>query len=175
MSTSAESTKTDQTPLSADVIAYVRHYIGGRRGLIILAVVALGAGAVFNWGWLVAAGIAPLLLALAPCALMCAAGLCMSKTGGKSCSSDGKALPTAESSEGADSALSRTMEPPLKEAVPTDGREESPAAAARLHVNGHAPKTNGKALKRKAVKGKAQGQRATRVGNTKPERRLDDA
>jgi hypothetical protein len=64
----------------------VRPYLGGRRGVILLAVAALGAGAALNWGWLVAIGVAPILLSLAPCAAMCALGLCMSKMGGKSCS-----------------------------------------------------------------------------------------
>ena len=47
---------------------------------VLLAVIALGVGltATFSWGWLVAAGIAPILLAAAPCAAMCALGLCMS-------------------------------------------------------------------------------------------------
>lgn len=68
-----------------------RRYLGGRRGLILLAVAVLGVGAFFNWGWLVAAGIAPLLIAFAPCAAMCALGLCMSKMGGKSCSTKSNA------------------------------------------------------------------------------------
>jgi len=38
-------------------------------------VVLIIAGAL-NWGWLVAAGIAPVLVAVAPCAIMCALGLC---------------------------------------------------------------------------------------------------
>jgi membrane protein DedA with SNARE-associated domain len=35
----------------------------------------LGAGLALNWSWPVAAGVAPLLVALAPCAAMCALGL----------------------------------------------------------------------------------------------------
>lgn len=66
----------------------MQYYLGGRRGLILLTVAALGAGLVLNWSWLVAAGIAPLLLALAPCAAMCALGLCMNKMGGKSGSTE---------------------------------------------------------------------------------------
>jgi hypothetical protein len=46
-------------------------------GLTGLAAVMLVAGAVFNWSWLVAAGVAPLLLSVAPCITMCALGLCM--------------------------------------------------------------------------------------------------
>jgi fatty acid desaturase len=33
-------------------------------------------GLVFNWGWLTAIGVAPILLAMAPCAVMCAVGFC---------------------------------------------------------------------------------------------------
>ncbi|CAM4199518.1 hypothetical protein [Palleronia rufa] len=63
-----------------------------RRGLIIAGIAIAGAGAALNWGWLTAVGAAPLLLALAPCALMCALGLCM-KGGGNAC--DAKADPAA--------------------------------------------------------------------------------
>lgn len=76
---------------AASIAGLLRRYLGGRRGLILLAVAVLGIGAFLNWGWLVAAGIAPLLIGLAPCAVMCALGLCMNKTGGKSCSTESKA------------------------------------------------------------------------------------
>lgn len=57
---------------------------GGRRTWLAVAAVALVGGVVLNWSWLVAAGIAPLLLAFAPCAAMCALGLCM-KPGAEGC------------------------------------------------------------------------------------------
>tara|TARA_R110002012_G_scaffold313726_1_gene525586 strand:+ start:9602 stop:9799 length:198 start_codon:yes stop_codon:yes gene_type:complete len=38
---------------------------------------AIGGGAALNWDWLTAVGAAPLILSLAPCAAMCALGLCM--------------------------------------------------------------------------------------------------
>jgi len=38
---------------------------------------------VLKWDLLVAAGIAPLILGLLPCAAMCALGICMSRMGGK--------------------------------------------------------------------------------------------
>ena len=66
-----------------------RARLGGRRALILLAIAAVGGGIAFGWNWLVAIGVAPILLALAPCAAMCAAGVCMARTGGKSCSSQG--------------------------------------------------------------------------------------
>lgn len=70
--------------LSQDIGRYLRHQLRGRRGLIaagaLLATPALWLG----WPWLVAAGVAPLLLLLAPCAVMCALGLCMKKGHGTS-------------------------------------------------------------------------------------------
>jgi hypothetical protein len=52
----------------------------------------VGLGLALNWSWLVAIGVAPLLVALAPCAAMCALGLCMSRMGGKSCSTQSPAV-----------------------------------------------------------------------------------
>ncbi|WP_334061216.1 hypothetical protein [Limimaricola cinnabarinus] len=49
----------------------------GRRGWMVLALAVIGAGMALNWGWLTAIGAAPLILSLAPCAAMCALGLCM--------------------------------------------------------------------------------------------------
>ena len=53
-----------------------RKHLGNRFGLLAIAALVLGFGAYSSWGWLVAAGIAPLLLSVAPCAAMCALGLC---------------------------------------------------------------------------------------------------
>jgi hypothetical protein len=49
--------------------------------------IPLAGALVFGWPWLVAAGIAPLLLAAAPCLAMCALGLCMTSISGRSCRS----------------------------------------------------------------------------------------
>ena len=49
----------------------------GRRGLVIAAMAIIGAGMALNWGWLTAIGAAPLILSLAPCAVMCATGYCV--------------------------------------------------------------------------------------------------
>ncbi len=56
-------------------------WFGRRRIWLAVAAAALVGGAALNWGWLVAVGAAPLLLALAPCAAMCALGLCMKRGG----------------------------------------------------------------------------------------------
>lgn len=42
-----------------------------------VAAVAVVGGLAFNWSWFIAVGVAPLLLSLLPCVVMCALGLCM--------------------------------------------------------------------------------------------------
>ena len=76
--------------LAQGMVNAIWPYIGGRRGLIVLAIGIAVAGMAMNWGWLVEVGIAPILLAALPCAAMCALGLCMNKGGGESCSSGNK-------------------------------------------------------------------------------------
>ena len=66
----------------------LRKLFAGRRGYIAAAAVLIAGGVYLGWGWLAAVGIAPVLLSLAPCAAMCALGLCMSRRGDKSCSSE---------------------------------------------------------------------------------------
>lgn len=62
-------------------------WLHGRPALIRAAVAAAGGGLWFGWPWLAAAGVAPILLSLAPCAAMCAIGLCTMKA----CSKTGTA------------------------------------------------------------------------------------
>ena len=55
----------------------VRSWVGNRRVLAITGL-ALGSGGVaLGWDWLVAVGIAPLIVSVAPCLAMCALGLCV--------------------------------------------------------------------------------------------------
>ncbi|HEX9789687.1 MAG TPA: hypothetical protein VGA60_03405 [Kiloniellales bacterium] len=84
-----------------NILYAARYYLGGRSGLILLAVAVLGVGAMLNWSWLVAIGVAPLLLVLAPCAAMCALGLCMNKAGGKSRASGTKVPTEGSNTKGA--------------------------------------------------------------------------
>lgn len=97
MNAANETKDVSRLSLAQTARALVAHYLGNRKLLVVLAVAIVGAGLALNWSWLVAAGVAPILLALAPCAAMCALGLCMSRTGGKSCSS-GKDTGTASKS-----------------------------------------------------------------------------
>jgi hypothetical protein len=83
--TAPRLTGPSETTLTQDLLYATRYYLGGRRGLIILAAVAVIAGLALNWSWLVAAGIGPILLGVLPCLAMCALGLCMHRAGSKSC------------------------------------------------------------------------------------------
>lgn len=62
-------------------------WLGSRR--LVLAGIALGvigAGLAWQWSWLIAIGIAPLLVSVAPCVAMCALGLCMGFRGSSAAS-----------------------------------------------------------------------------------------
>lgn len=57
-----------------------------RRLMFVGAATLIGSGIALNWGLLTAIGLAPVLLALAPCAVMCGLGMCMKGGSGKGCS-----------------------------------------------------------------------------------------
>ncbi len=71
-----ESKNAANTSLKRDLLYAARYYLVNRWGLLAVGILILATGAAFNWSWLVAAGVAPVLLSLAPCAIMCALGLC---------------------------------------------------------------------------------------------------
>ncbi|HSA79499.1 MAG TPA: hypothetical protein VLE23_01670 [Geminicoccaceae bacterium] len=82
-----------------DWLYALRYWLRGRRGAAVLVVSVVVIGAALNWSWLVAVGIAPLLLTALPCIAMCGLGLCMNRMTGGSCStssggSDGAGVPT---------------------------------------------------------------------------------
>jgi len=56
------------------------------RFWIAVATIAVIAVAAFSWNWLIAVSVAPILLSLLPCAIMCALGLCFMKMSGANCS-----------------------------------------------------------------------------------------
>lgn len=94
--TTSDTTKTASPSPARDLLDAARHYLGGRRALVILAIIALIGGIALNWNWLVAAGIAPLLLTALPCLVMCGLGLCMNKLIGGSCASQATQSKTSE-------------------------------------------------------------------------------
>ena len=50
--------------------------------MLVAGIVVVVAGMALNWDWLTAMGAAPIILSLAPCALMCTVGICCRKKEG---------------------------------------------------------------------------------------------
>lgn len=87
--TAPQSTTTAaEGSLTRDVLYAARYYLGNRWTLLALAVLAVAIGLSFGgWGWLVAAGLLPILLSTLPCLIMCGFGVCMMCRGEKKQSS----------------------------------------------------------------------------------------
>jgi hypothetical protein len=106
--------------LLRDWLNALRYWLGGRTGVIVslglLAAIGIGLG----WSWLVAVGVAPLLVAVLPCAAMCALGLCASRLGGRGCSSEAK-TPSPEPQVG----IQASMRAPGQELGAARGRGAS--------------------------------------------------
>jgi hypothetical protein len=77
--TNIRSTDPINASFIHELLRAARFHLGSRRGVIAIAVAAIIAGAALNWNWLVAVGLAPILIAFLPCAVMCGLGLCMHK------------------------------------------------------------------------------------------------
>lgn len=58
---------------------------GNRPVLGAIALAAITIVAAWQWSWLIAIGVAPLLLSVAPCVVMFALGLCMHRMGSNAC------------------------------------------------------------------------------------------
>ena len=69
------------TPARVETQHGLRHFVAAwytpRRGLILAGIGIVLAGLALGWNWLSAIGLAPLILSLAPCAAMCALGVCV--------------------------------------------------------------------------------------------------
>jgi hypothetical protein len=85
--------------LQAGFTAAALHYLRNRWVLMAVAVLALVAIVAASWSWLVAAGLATILLSALPCLVMCGLGLCMHRFLGGSGSPQASGLATAEPSE----------------------------------------------------------------------------
>jgi hypothetical protein len=69
----------------------VAGWLQGPRKWWLLAAVAVAGGLTFGWETLVVFGIAPILISLLPCLVMCGLGLCMMKCKDKGAKSADKA------------------------------------------------------------------------------------
>jgi len=82
--TTRQSTVTAERSLGRDALYAVRYYLGNRWTLLALGAFAVVLGLTFGgWGWLVAAGLAPVILSTLPCLVMCGLGACMMCRSGK--------------------------------------------------------------------------------------------
>lgn len=124
-----------ERPLGPDILNAVRYYLSGRRGLIALATVAIVGGLALNWSWLVAIGVAPLLVAIAPCLVMCALGICMHKMNSNSSQTTGS---TAARSTDVDLSWMRRED--LAAALPPIAvREDEPKTTSVTPANDSRP------------------------------------
>ncbi len=82
--TTSDTTKSTDASVRPDGAQPARSYLLNRWVLLAIGGLVLLIGAILNWGWLVAVGIAPIIIAVAPCAIMCGLGLCAMKMKGNS-------------------------------------------------------------------------------------------
>ena len=82
--TTRQSTVTAERSLGRDALYAAQYYLGNRWTLLALGALAVVLGLTFGgWGWLVAAGLAPVILSTLPCLIMCGLGVCMMCRSGK--------------------------------------------------------------------------------------------
>jgi hypothetical protein len=77
----ADKTAVAQTH-NQTVPAVIRAWISTPLGMTVAGIAVAAVGLALNWSWLVAVGAAPLILSFAPCAAICALGLCVNMQGG---------------------------------------------------------------------------------------------
>jgi hypothetical protein len=94
MSSPEIATAATKPSPAQDWLNAVRYWLRGRNGVISLIVLAIVIGIALNWSWLVALGVAPLLITVLPCAAMCALGLCMNKMAAGSRSTGARSVET---------------------------------------------------------------------------------
>lgn len=68
----------------------LKGWIAGPRGKWLAAALVVGLGLILGWESLVVLGVAPLLLSLLPCLVMCGLGLCMARFRKKPSNNDNK-------------------------------------------------------------------------------------
>ena len=82
--TTPATTQRQDSSLTRDLLYTARYYLWRPRVLLTLATIVIVAGLALNWSWLVAAGLAPILISTLPCLVMCAFGVCaMCRSGEK--------------------------------------------------------------------------------------------
>ena len=126
---SPETLGATKPSLAQDWLHAVRYWLRGRNGVIALLVLAVVIGGAPNWSWLVAVGIAPLLIAVLPCVAMCALGLCMHRMSGGSCSTETRSVETPKPDARVPASLEAGEPRPLlsDRSTPPDQPDAGPA------------------------------------------------
>jgi hypothetical protein len=75
--TTPRTTLRQDPSFTRDLFYAARYCLSRPRVLLTLAATAIVAGLALNWSWLVAAGLAPILISTLPCLVMCAFGVCV--------------------------------------------------------------------------------------------------
>ena len=122
-----KDTERTGTSFAQAVVNALWPWLHNRRALMILAAVVVTVGGLaLGWNWLVAVGLAPILIAMLPCVAMCAVGLCAMK-GSQTCSKSesGEVHPNVSAS--ADSARRVAMEPRDVGDIRANAPEPAPA------------------------------------------------
>jgi len=79
----SHETRVGTSSLSCNPVLTLGGRVSAGTTLAVLAVAGVGAGLVLGWDSLVALGLSSFVLALLPCAAMCAFGLCAHRMGRK--------------------------------------------------------------------------------------------
>jgi hypothetical protein len=129
--TTRQSTTTAEPSLGRDALSIARYYLANRWALLALGALAVVLGLTFGgWGWLVAAGLAPVILSTLPCLIMCGLGACMMCRSGK------KESPSSPSGGAVDAATP----PSALGTAKTDGPPI--AGSSCCHEDGHGNPAN---------------------------------
>jgi hypothetical protein len=139
---SPETLGATKPSLAQDWLNAVRYWLRGRNGMIALVVLAVVIGGALNWSWLVAVGIAPLLITVLPCAAMCALGLCMNRMSGRSCSTEASSVETPKPDGRVMTSLDAGEPGPLL----SDGSRPPDEPTASPAISGTEPESGGKEL-----------------------------
>ena len=113
----SQAMQAKPSPQSCNPILTLGGRVSQATTLTVLAVAAVGSGLVLGWDSLAALGLTTVIVALLPCVVMCAAGICANRMGKKDA--------------GVDTA---TQVVPPKEAQPP-AVETVPSAAASANNN----------------------------------------
>lgn len=145
--TTPTTTEQRGSSLTRELFHAARYYLWRPRVLLTLATIAIVAGLVFNWSWLVAAGLAPILISTLPCLIMCAFGVCMMCRSGEK-----QSAPVRGADEAASPPIRLAVAAPDKPSTRTNSSTSAPQS-----IEAAVPPTNLEAKPPGGVAGCCQG------------------